>query len=90
MAVQVMGAENSKWSESFSLDTVGSEGVFSCEINDGQMLQVTVDVDHVMSNSLPQMGTKVHLSSFNLTKVITITPFYMIHNKTRVRFTHST
>ena len=43
MSVQVMGAENSKWSESFSLDTVGSEGVFSCETNDGQVLQVTMD-----------------------------------------------
>lgn len=44
MAVQVLlGGEDSQWSESFSLDTVGSEGVFSCESSRGQMFKVTMD-----------------------------------------------
>ena len=31
-----------------------------------------------------QMGSTAHLSRFALTKIITISPFYLLYNKTKV------
>ena len=33
---------------------------------------------------IPQMGTRVRMSKFGLTKIITISPFFMLQNKTSV------
>ncbi|XP_019853628.1 PREDICTED: vacuolar protein sorting-associated protein 13C-like [Amphimedon queenslandica] len=56
----------SDWSKNFSLDTVGSEGIVSSSTD----------------NKVYQMGFTCKMATFSFTKVITLTPFYMIHNKT--------
>jgi hypothetical protein len=57
----------SEWSKGFSLDTVGSEGFVTC--------RSTKDKDYLL-------GISCRLADFSLTKIITITPFYMLENKT--------
>ncbi|OWK58884.1 intermembrane lipid transfer protein VPS13C isoform X1 [Lonchura striata] len=55
----------STWSSSFSLDTVGSYGCVRCPAN---------NMDYLV-------GVSIRMSSFNLTRIVTFTPFYTIANK---------
>ncbi|KFO96709.1 Vacuolar protein sorting-associated protein 13C, partial [Calypte anna] len=55
----------STWSSSFSLDTVGSYGCVRCSAN---------NMDYLI-------GVSIKMSSFNLTRIVTFTPFYTIANK---------
>ncbi|XP_061856365.1 intermembrane lipid transfer protein VPS13C isoform X2 [Colius striatus] len=55
----------SNWSSSFSLDTVGSYGCVRCSANNMEYL----------------VGVSIKMSSFNLTRIVTFTPFYTIANK---------
>ncbi|NWH59236.1 VP13C protein, partial [Geococcyx californianus] len=55
----------SSWSNSFSLDTVGSYGCVKCSAN---------NMDYLV-------GVSIKMSSFNLTRIVTFTPFYTIANK---------
>uniref|UniRef100_A0A8C0VLA5 Vacuolar protein sorting 13 homolog C n=1 Tax=Cyanistes caeruleus TaxID=156563 RepID=A0A8C0VLA5_CYACU len=55
----------STWSNSFSLDTVGSYGCVRCSTN---------YMDYLV-------GVSIRMSSFNLTRIVTFTPFYTIANK---------
>uniref|UniRef100_A0A8C0MM02 Vacuolar protein sorting 13 homolog C n=1 Tax=Canis lupus familiaris TaxID=9615 RepID=A0A8C0MM02_CANLF len=55
----------SAWSSSFSLDTVGSYGCVKCPANNMEYL----------------VGVSIKMSSFNLTRIVTLTPFCTIANK---------
>ncbi|XP_048376856.1 intermembrane lipid transfer protein VPS13C isoform X5 [Stegostoma tigrinum] len=55
----------SSWSNSFSLDTVGSYGCVKCPARNMEYL----------------IGVTIKMSSFNMTKVVTVTPFYTLVNK---------
>ncbi|XP_010138739.1 PREDICTED: vacuolar protein sorting-associated protein 13C, partial [Buceros rhinoceros silvestris] len=55
----------STWSGSFSLDTVGSYGCVRCSAS---------NMDYLV-------GVSIKMSSFNLTRIVTFTPFYTIANK---------
>ncbi|XP_043932244.1 vacuolar protein sorting-associated protein 13C [Protopterus annectens] len=55
----------SGWSNSFSLDAVGSYGCVKCPANNMEFL----------------VGVTVKISSFSLTKIITMTPFFTLANK---------
>ncbi|XP_039196017.1 vacuolar protein sorting-associated protein 13C isoform X5 [Crotalus tigris] len=54
----------STWSSSFSLDTVGNSGCVKCPAFSMDFL----------------VGVTIKMSSFNLTRIITLTPFYTITN----------
>ncbi|XP_072472489.1 intermembrane lipid transfer protein VPS13C isoform X1 [Notamacropus eugenii] len=58
----------SAWSSSFSLDTVGSYGCVKCPANNMEYL----------------VGVSIKMSSFNLTRIVTLTPFFTIANKSSV------
>ncbi|XP_037835905.1 vacuolar protein sorting-associated protein 13C isoform X2 [Kryptolebias marmoratus] len=55
----------SSWSDEFSLDTVGSYGCVQCPANNMDFL----------------VGVSIKMSSFNLTRIVTMTPFYTLVNK---------
>ncbi|VFV25882.1 vacuolar protein sorting-associated [Lynx pardinus] len=55
----------SAWSNGFSLDTVGSYGCVKCPANSMEYL----------------VGVSIKMSSFNLTRIVTLTPFCTIANK---------
>ncbi|XP_067348723.1 intermembrane lipid transfer protein VPS13C isoform X2 [Channa argus] len=55
----------SSWSEGFSLDTVGSYGCVCCPANNMDFL----------------VGVSIQMSSFNLTRIVTMSPFYTLVNK---------
>uniref|UniRef100_A0A6I8N041 Vacuolar protein sorting 13 homolog C n=2 Tax=Ornithorhynchus anatinus TaxID=9258 RepID=A0A6I8N041_ORNAN len=55
----------SDWSNSFSLDTVGSYGCVKCPTKNMEYL----------------IGVNIKMSSFNLTRIVTLTPFCTITNK---------
>ncbi|XP_054626113.1 intermembrane lipid transfer protein VPS13C isoform X2 [Dunckerocampus dactyliophorus] len=55
----------SSWSDGFSLDTVGSYGCVRCPANNMDFL----------------VGVSIQMSSFNLTKIVTMSPFYTLVNK---------
>ncbi|KAG7483053.1 hypothetical protein JOB18_037841 [Solea senegalensis] len=55
----------SSWSDSFSLDTVGSYGCVRCPANNVDFL----------------VGVSIQMSSFNLTRIVTMSPFYTLVNK---------
>ncbi|XP_067829405.1 intermembrane lipid transfer protein VPS13C isoform X2 [Heptranchias perlo] len=55
----------SGWSNGFSLDTVGSYGCVKCPAKSMGYL----------------VGVTIKMSSFNMTKVVTLTPFYTLVNK---------
>uniref|UniRef100_A0A670KG22 Vacuolar protein sorting 13 homolog C n=1 Tax=Podarcis muralis TaxID=64176 RepID=A0A670KG22_PODMU len=61
-----LSISTSTWSNSFSLDTVGSYGCVKCPANLMDFL----------------VGVSIKMSSFNLTRIVTLTPFYTIANKT--------
>ncbi|CAH2273272.1 Hypothetical predicted protein [Pelobates cultripes] len=56
----------SSWSTGFSLDTVGSYGCVKCPAGKMQYL----------------VGVNIKMSSFNLSRIVTLTPFYTLVNKT--------
>ncbi|XP_040272989.1 LOW QUALITY PROTEIN: vacuolar protein sorting-associated protein 13A [Bufo bufo] len=56
---------DSELSDPFSLDTVGSHGSVKCK---SKQLEY-------------QVGVSIHASSFNLTRIVTFTPFFMIANR---------
>nr|CAB3267621.1 vacuolar protein sorting-associated protein 13A-like [Phallusia mammillata] len=56
---------NSAFSDSFSLDTVGSSGSITCKT---KTFNYTI-------------GTQISLTSFSLTKMVTFTPYFSLHNK---------
>ncbi|XP_072137655.1 intermembrane lipid transfer protein VPS13A isoform X1 [Mobula birostris] len=60
---------DSELSDWFSLDTVGSYGSVKCK---------GPKKDY-------QVGVRIDTSSFNLTKIVTFTPFHMIINRTKYR-----
>ncbi|XP_038659808.1 LOW QUALITY PROTEIN: vacuolar protein sorting-associated protein 13A [Scyliorhinus canicula] len=60
---------DSQLSDSFSLDTVGSYGSVKCK---GPKKEY-------------QVGVRIDNSSFNLTRIVTFTPFYMLINRTKHR-----
>ncbi|XP_073320353.1 intermembrane lipid transfer protein VPS13C isoform X2 [Pagrus major] len=55
----------SSWSDAFSLDTVGSYGCVRCPTNNMDFL----------------VGVSIQMSSFNLTRIVTMSPFYNLVNK---------
>ncbi|KAM4675969.1 intermembrane lipid transfer protein VPS13C [Discoglossus pictus] len=55
----------SSWSTGFSLDTVGSYGCVKCSASNMEYL----------------VGVNIKMSSFNLSRIITLTPFYTLVNK---------
>ncbi|XP_073508834.1 intermembrane lipid transfer protein VPS13C isoform X3 [Phyllobates terribilis] len=55
----------SSWSSGFSLDTVGSYGCVKCPAGKMEYL----------------VGANIKMSSFNLTRIVTLTPFYTLVNK---------
>ncbi|XP_074521688.1 intermembrane lipid transfer protein VPS13C isoform X2 [Halichoeres trimaculatus] len=55
----------SSWSDGFSLDTVGSYGCVRCPANNMDFL----------------VGVSIKMSSFNLTRIVTMSPFYTLVNK---------
>ncbi|XP_053320973.1 intermembrane lipid transfer protein VPS13C isoform X2 [Spea bombifrons] len=55
----------SSWSTGFSLDTVGSYGCVKCPAGKIEYL----------------VGVNIKMSSFNLTRIVTLTPFYTLVNK---------
>ncbi|KAG9352350.1 hypothetical protein JZ751_020763 [Albula glossodonta] len=55
----------SAWSDGFSLDTVGSYGCVKCPAN---------NMDYLV-------GVSIQMSSFNLTRIVTMSPFYTLVNK---------
>ncbi|KAJ0001755.1 hypothetical protein NQD34_001551 [Periophthalmus magnuspinnatus] len=56
----------SSWSEPFSLDTVGSYGCVRCPANNMDFL----------------VGVAIQMSSFNLTRIVSMSPFFTVVNKT--------
>lgn len=58
---------DSELSDQFSIDTVGSHGAVKCK---------GLKMDY-------QVGVTIDLSSFNITRIVTFTPFYMIENKSK-------
>ncbi|KAM3625353.1 uncharacterized protein V6R79_010760 [Siganus canaliculatus] len=55
----------SSWSEGFSLDTVGSYGCVRCPASNMDFL----------------VGVSIQMSSFNLTRIVTMSPFFTLVNK---------
>ncbi|XP_030582249.1 vacuolar protein sorting-associated protein 13C isoform X2 [Archocentrus centrarchus] len=55
----------SSWSDGFSLDTVGSYGCVRCPANHMDFL----------------VGVSIQMSSFNLSRIVTMSPFYTLVNK---------
>uniref|UniRef100_A0A8D2LL52 Vacuolar protein sorting 13 homolog C n=1 Tax=Varanus komodoensis TaxID=61221 RepID=A0A8D2LL52_VARKO len=60
-----LSISTSTWSNGFSLDTVGSYGCVKCPFSSMVFL----------------VGVSIKMSSFNLTRIVTLTPFYTIANK---------
>ncbi|XP_051002167.1 intermembrane lipid transfer protein VPS13A [Acomys russatus] len=60
---------DSELSDQFSIDTVGSHGAIKCK---GMKMEY-------------QVGVTINLSSFNITRIVTFTPFHMIKNKSKYR-----
>uniref|UniRef100_A0A8D2ZU04 Vacuolar protein sorting-associated protein 13C n=1 Tax=Scophthalmus maximus TaxID=52904 RepID=A0A8D2ZU04_SCOMX len=55
----------SSWSDGFSLDTVGSYGCVRCPANNMDFL----------------VGVSIQMSSFNLTRIVTMSPFFTLVNR---------
>uniref|UniRef100_A0A3Q3JJ33 Vacuolar protein sorting 13 homolog C n=1 Tax=Monopterus albus TaxID=43700 RepID=A0A3Q3JJ33_MONAL len=60
-----VSVSTSSWSDGFSLDTVGSYGCVRCPANNMDFL----------------VGVGIQMSSFNLTRIVTMSPFYTLVNK---------
>ncbi|XP_067143145.1 intermembrane lipid transfer protein Vps13 isoform X2 [Centruroides vittatus] len=61
-------ANESEWSDKFSLDVIGSQGTVLAKCKDGQTYGICV---------------QIKLSNAGLTKIIIFTPFYLILNKSQ-------
>ncbi|CAH1251543.1 VPS13A [Branchiostoma lanceolatum] len=57
----------SEWSDKFSVDTVGSSGSITCKAAKG------MDINY-------EIGVKIQLSNFSLTKQVIFTPHYLLVN----------
>ncbi|XP_024911459.1 vacuolar protein sorting-associated protein 13C [Cynoglossus semilaevis] len=60
-----LSVSTSSWSDGFSLDTVGSYGCVRCPAQNLDFL----------------VGISIGMSSFNLTRIVTMSPFYTLVNK---------
>ncbi|XP_041840973.1 LOW QUALITY PROTEIN: vacuolar protein sorting-associated protein 13C-like [Melanotaenia boesemani] len=60
-----LSISTSSWSDGFSLDTVGNYGCVRCPANSMDFL----------------VGVSIQMSSFNLTRIVTMSPFYTLVNK---------
>ncbi|XP_053369844.1 intermembrane lipid transfer protein VPS13C isoform X1 [Clarias gariepinus] len=60
-----LSVSTSSWSDGFSLDTVGSYGCVRCQDKTKDFL----------------VEISIQLSSFNLTRIVTVSPFYTLVNK---------
>ncbi|XP_030622717.1 vacuolar protein sorting-associated protein 13C [Chanos chanos] len=60
-----LSVSTSAWSDGFSLDTVGSYGCVRCPDK---------SMDYLV-------GVSIQMSSFNLTRIVTMSPFYTLVNK---------
>ncbi|XP_078536950.1 intermembrane lipid transfer protein VPS13C isoform X2 [Lissotriton helveticus] len=60
-----LSISTSSWSNGFSLDTVGSYGCVKCPATTMEYL----------------VGVSIKMSSFNLSKIVTMTPFYTLVNR---------
>ncbi|XP_029943561.1 vacuolar protein sorting-associated protein 13C [Salarias fasciatus] len=60
-----LSVSTSSWSQGFSLDTVGSYGCVRCPTGSMDFL----------------VGVSIQLSSFNLTRIVSLSPFYTLVNK---------
>ncbi|XP_062405510.1 intermembrane lipid transfer protein VPS13C isoform X2 [Sardina pilchardus] len=60
-----LSVSTSAWSDAFSLDTVGSYGCVRCPDK---------NVDYLV-------GVCIQMSSFNLSRIVVMTPFYMLANQ---------
>ncbi|CAB1424168.1 unnamed protein product [Pleuronectes platessa] len=60
-----LSVSTSSWSDGFSLDTVGSYGCVRCPNDNMDFL----------------VGVSIQLSSFNLTRIVTMSPFFTLVNK---------
>ncbi|XP_075454841.1 intermembrane lipid transfer protein VPS13A isoform X2 [Ascaphus truei] len=60
---------DSELSDPFSLDTVGTHGAVKCK---------SQKLDY-------QVGVTIYASSFNLTRIVTFTPFFMVTNRSNYR-----
>ncbi|KAM6329243.1 intermembrane lipid transfer protein VPS13A isoform 1-T1 [Alca torda] len=58
---------DSELSDQFSLDTVGSHGSVKCKSHKKEY----------------QVGVTINISSFNITRIVTFTPFFMISNRSK-------
>nr|XP_006815972.1 PREDICTED: vacuolar protein sorting-associated protein 13A-like [Saccoglossus kowalevskii] len=63
--IRVFGSD---WSQSFSLDTVGSSGVVTCK-----------DKGH---DRIYQFWLEIKMSNLTLTKIVTLMPYFLVLNKT--------
>ncbi|OQV22887.1 Vacuolar protein sorting-associated protein 13A [Hypsibius exemplaris] len=63
-------AEDSEWSEKFSLDTVGSSGTLSCPKLDGTLAY--------------EFGVSIKASAAVLTRLVVITPYHLFNNNADV------
>ncbi|KAI1289479.1 Vacuolar protein sorting-associated protein 13C [Halotydeus destructor] len=66
-----LAIDDSSWSDSFSIDTVGNQGNAICKAKEqaGCKTSYCASID-------------ISLSSFNLTKIVTVRPFYVFVNRT--------
>ena len=60
-----MQLEDSQWSEPFTLDTIEDAGKITCKSK---------------NNKIYHVGVQINMSKSSLTKIITFTPFYLLHN----------
>ena len=70
-------AENSDWSNQFSLDTVGTTGTLTCPRADGS------------GATAFEFGVSIKPSSAILTRLVILTPYYLFNNSSNVSFNRS-
>jgi vacuolar protein sorting-associated protein 13A/C len=63
--------EDSNWSEPFTLDTIEDAGRVTCK-------------SKISKSDVFNVGVNINLSKSSLTKIITFTPFFLIHNTTEL------
>lgn len=80
----------SSWSDGFSLDTVGSYGCVRCPATNMDFLVSSSILRCLLRQRVPsfnlllfslQVGVSIQMSSFNLTRIVTLSPFYTLVNK---------
>ena len=68
--VKCANGDTSEWSESFLIDAVGNSGTIISKCREKQ------------SEKYCEIGVDIHLSSTGLTKIIKLTPYYLLVNNT--------